>query len=319
MHQLRSKAGVLSCAVVLGAASAPAPAAVSYTEPGSSYTQNFDSLPVTPRNANLQTATPSRAWADDTTTAGSVISIPGWYLHHATNLLTGEGGTNGHQRFRVSSAAATTGAFYSFGNNNSSAPFDPDGGDRALGVINSNVITTTTATNPAVAIENYQAYIGLRLTNDTGSVLRSFDVRFAGEQWRNAGVNAVQKLDFQYSLTAGSVSDPNASFVDVDALDFASPTVGTTAAGLNGNDAANRRVIAGTVDGFEWAPGQTLWLRWVDVNDGLPGDVGQTATTADHGLGIDDLTFTAAVPEPGGMAVLGAAAAGLLARRRRGA
>jgi hypothetical protein len=41
--------------------------------------------------------------------------------------------------------------------------------------------------------------------------------------------------------------------------------------------------VGGTIAGRTWADGQTLWLRWVERNDS--GD--------DHGLAIDDFSFTA--------------------------
>jgi hypothetical protein len=303
--------------------------AVAYGTAGSTYSQNFDSLPVTPRNANLE---PDQMWADDTTPTASVISIPGWYLYHAqdpddalnnsgVSAPSAEGGTNDHQRFRVNSPNSSAGSFYSFGNNLSSTPFDPDGADRALGLINSNVITKDTRVQPASAVEDYQASIGLMLTNTTGQTLTGFSLSYVGEQWRNGGANAAQKLDFQYSLTATAISDPNSAFVNADALDFTSPIASGAAAGLNGNLAANRTAISSTVSGITWLPGQTLWLRWVDVNDGFgvdPAFNGTSNSTADHGLGIDDLSFSA-VPEPGSLALLGLGAGGMLVRRRRAA
>lgn len=59
----------------------------------------------------------------------------------------------------------------------------------------------------------------------------------------------------------------------------------------------------------EWAVGQTLWLRRVDLND--PGN--------DHGLAIDNVAFAiSAVPEPGGWALMlaGIACLGYIGRRR---
>ena len=55
---------------------------------------------------------------------------------------------------------------------------------------------------------------------------------------------------------------------------------------LDGNDPANRTAIGTTVGGFVWNPGEDLWLRWRDVDH----------AGNDHGLSIDDLSFSAALP-----------------------
>ena len=48
---------------------------------------------------------------------------------------------------------------------------------------------------------------------------------------------------------------------------------------------ANRTAVSATITGLTWAPGQTLVLRWTDVNDG--GN--------DDGLAIDDLSLSTPV------------------------
>jgi len=45
--------------------------------------------------------------------------------------------------------------------------------------------------------------------------------------------------------------------------------------------------VGGDLRGLGWAPGATLWLRWVELND-----VGN-----DHGLAIDDVSITLALPD----------------------
>src|ERR1043165_1373114 len=87
-------------------------ASVSYTTPGSSYLQNFDSLPNTPENASLGNS--PAGWTDDNASPGAGnFSILGWYLWYPTP--TTEGGFNGHQRFRNSGAPGNTGSFWSLG------------------------------------------------------------------------------------------------------------------------------------------------------------------------------------------------------------
>src|SRR4051794_36810428 len=70
-------------------------ATVSYDTDGSSYTQNFDTLPNSPTNATLGNS--PIGWTDDNAAPGSGnFSILGWYLYHPTSVT--EGGFNGHQR-----------------------------------------------------------------------------------------------------------------------------------------------------------------------------------------------------------------------------
>src|SRR6476646_6891888 len=71
-----------------------APAAVSYSVTGGTYTQNFDTLPITPVNTSLGNS--PIGWTDDNASPGAGnFSILGWYLFHATS--TTEGGFSGHQ------------------------------------------------------------------------------------------------------------------------------------------------------------------------------------------------------------------------------
>jgi hypothetical protein len=81
------------------------------------------------------------------------------------------------------------------------------------------------------------------------------------------------------------------------------------AASLDGHAAANRHVFAPvTITGLNWAPGTDLWVRWSDPQ----------VAGADHGLAIDDFSFSATgVPEPASLGLLAAAGAPLLAGRRR--
>src|SRR5438046_2850742 len=114
-------------ALVVGAMPiASALGAISYSTTGSTYSENFNSLPTDPPvNASLQgtgTGKYTNGWQDDTTTvAGDHISIPGVYLYYPTTTAT-EGGTNQHQRFREGNGQ-NTGSFWGFSTTN---PLDTD-------------------------------------------------------------------------------------------------------------------------------------------------------------------------------------------------
>jgi hypothetical protein len=280
-----------SIALVLALAAALAlakhvSAAIIYDTIGADYSQTFDTLPNAPTNVNLETQTVPKKWIDDTgAPTANQISIVGWHLWHPAENpgTTPEGGTNGHQRFRITSGNSTTGSFYSFGTNNTT--------DRALGALNSNT---------QAPIGEY-LFTGASLLNDTDRRLTSFSLSYWGEQWRDGGAATpnAQALSFEYSFNATSVQDPAATWHAVSALDFVSPTFANTGGGatLVGNDAANRTFKSvSDLDfaGTGWGDGTTLWLRWKDLSD----------SGNDHALAVDDLTFSADIPEPASLLLL---------------
>ena len=80
-----------------------------------------------------------------------------------------------------------------------------------------------------------------------------------------------------------AINTPATGWLDLDALDFASPTFGTTAAAaLDGNAAANRAPRSALLS-ITVADGQEVWLRWRDVDH----------AGNDHALAVDDLVITA--------------------------
>lgn len=254
---------------------------ISYGTPGSTYFEDFDSLPIdAPNNANIETVYVN-GWVDDSTTvANTSVGVPGWYLYHpiepgATPPALPENGSNGHQRFRFG-PAANTGSFWAFGSH-ATTP------EKALGSIGS----TTIAAN------NANMYMALRLVNNTGITLGSFTITFDGEQWRDGTSSAGETLSFAYSLTALPTDwNTTSAFTAVPALDLTSPVVGsTTGAQVNGNVEGLIQDISATISNISWAPGAELWLRWSDP---------QLPSFADDGLAIDNFSFTAAgIPDPG--------------------
>jgi hypothetical protein len=227
-------------------------ASVIYSAVDSLYTQNFDTLPIAPENVSLGTTANAAGWTDDNAAPAAIqFSIPGWYLYHPIDLSAGEGGVNGHQRFRIGNGSGNTGAFMSFGISGTT--------DRALG----NVGSTTTGANGT------DIYIGLRLTNSTGQILDSLTISYDGEQWRDGGAATpvAQGVTFGWSTTAVSISDPPALFTPVNELGFMSP-VFTAATGtpVDGNNAGRVDLAPFTITGVNWAPGADLWLRWTDIS-----------------------------------------------------
>lgn len=215
-------------------------------------------------------------WINDSTLAG-------WSLIFPNSAATA---------YSASAGTGTSGGFYSYGTAGSS--------ERALGSL---------ATNANVAVGSNQI-MALAMTNNSGSVLDSFTLRYDGEQWRNGGNANAQSLTVLYGF--GSSFSTVASWTAAGAgFNFNSPVATASAAAVDGNVAGRINGLGGTVLA-NWAPGETLWVRWSDNND----------SGNDHGLAIDNvsLSVTTAVPEPSTYAMLlaGLGAVGFVARRRRG-
>lgn len=166
-----------------------------------------------------------------------------------------ETGTNANATYTAGSGASNSGDTYSFGNSS----------DRAFGTLQSGSLIST---------------LGVCFTNNTGQTITSLDIAFTGEQWRLGATGRADRLDFQYSTDATSLT--TGAWLSVDALDFSSPvTTGSTGA-LDGNAAANRTTITAAITGLSLANGATVFLRWTDFN----------ASGADDGLAIDDFSLT---------------------------
>jgi hypothetical protein len=250
---------------------------------GLTYSQNFDSL------ANVTNITQTPTWADNTT-------LVGWY---ASRTYTGGTSTAigpySYTTYRVGEGGANNGWIWSFG-------IAYGNSDRALGSVGSG----TPKTNA----------FGVWIKNDTGADVNNILVSYTGEQWRNGGNTAVQYLNFSYKTFASdysgvldTVTAGVNGWVGVSALNFASPTVGSTAGALDGNATANRTVFNNIVlSGVTVAAGSGIFLRWVDIDD----------SGNDHGFGVDDLSVSfSPVPEPSTLAVGGCLALlGLVLRNR---
>jgi hypothetical protein len=270
---------------------------ISYSTPGSLYSENFNSLPTdAPNNNNIQTGTGAytSGWQDNTTTVtGTRVSMAGWYLYHP--ITQTEGGANGHQRLRFGPGSSTTGAFYGFASGGTTDS------EKALGSLASN-----TMADPDAGM-----FFGLRLRNDTGATLDQFTLTYDGEQWRNGGSGTANTLQFDYSSDATEANwfINTASYASVAALNFTAPVVSTTAGLVDGNAAGRVTDITATVSGISWAPGADLWLRWTDLN-GLGSD---------DGLAVDNFRFSAVavVPEPSTWAMIAVGFLTLFIARRR--
>ncbi len=257
--------GILAAAMVF-ASPILGMAAVSLT--GGVYTQDFDSL--------ISTGT-SQPWTNDST-------LPGWSLFNKTPAAL--------TTYSAGSGTSNAGSFYSFGATGST--------ERALGGVGSGGTYFGSPAGGTVA-----GWIAFAITNDTGSPIPSFIVKYDGEQWRDGGSatpNAqtmVMEYGFGPAFTAvGAWTTPGSAF------NFTSPVFVNTSTGaaVDGNTAGLIPDLGGIINAT-WNNGDTLWIRWIENND----------AGTDHGLAVDNFSIT--IPEPTSLGII--AVAGVIALRRR--
>jgi hypothetical protein len=254
-------------------------AAIDVSSIGSVYNQDFNSLASSVGPID---------WTND-----SDPTLPGWSLYRVTS------NTNSTPfpivRYEVSNGSADSGRFYSFGTDS----------DRALGGIGSGFFgdgpgtSQTNVNNSAIA-----GWIAVSFHNDTSTTYDQITVGYDGEQWRDAGnvpsVPQTMVFEYGYGNTFASVGTWIQPGVD---FNFAAPEFSETAGMIDGNSDGLDADLGGPIPNQNWTPGQTLWLRWIERNDNV----------LDHGLAIDNFSFSVTVvPEPGAF-LLGCAACGVAA------
>jgi hypothetical protein len=236
-----------------GSLSFTTPSNISYSTAGSTYTQDFNGLPSTG------------------STGMTGFRLGPYYLStpavNATNMTGWQhslvGGTSADVVFGIDNGSNSGGGVKSYGSTGSS--------NRALGSL---------ATGSAVPV------FGAVFVNNTGLPLTTINVAFTGQQWRVGGTGTPNLLTFSYSLNGTNIT--NGTFTDVPSATFMNPVSGSIAAALDGTQPGNQVPVSGSFTlSPGWMPGQTLVIRWTDVND----------AGNDEGLAIDDFTLTALAPQ----------------------
>jgi hypothetical protein len=185
-------------------------------------------------------------------TGTSSTTPSGWYF--------AETGSSANSTYTAGTGSINTGDTYSFGSTSAT--------DRAFGGLQSGALNPT---------------IGASFTNSTGQTITRLVIKYTGEQWRLGALARVDRLDFQYSLNATSLT--TGTWKDADALDFTAPVTAGTVGALDGNNSANRTVISAVITGLSIANGSTFWIRWNSFD----------ATSNDDGLDIDDFSLAATI------------------------
>jgi uncharacterized protein len=177
-----------------------------------------------------------------------------------------EAGTAANTLYSARAGDTGTGDTYSLGSTGSA--------ERAIGGVTSSSNNTT---------------IGASFVNNTGGALGSLVIAYTGEQWRLGAVARPDRLDFQISFDATSLT--TGTWTDVNALDFTAPVTAGTLGALDGNAAANRTAVTSTINGLNIPVGAVFWIRYVGVD----------AAGADDALAIDDFSLqaNAVVAAPG--------------------
>lgn len=178
-----------------------------------------------------------------------------------TGWAFSESGTGANSLYSTSTGTSTTGDTYSYGALNAS--------DRAFGGLQSGSLIPT---------------IGAQFQNNTGVTITTLPISYTGEQWRLGATGRVDRMDFQYSTNATSLT--TGTWTDVNSLDFTAPITSGTVGALDGNNPTNQTAVSFTITGLSIANGTTFWIRWTDFN----------ATGSDDGLGIDNFSIQGNLP-----------------------
>ncbi len=227
---------------------ASAQAQISYT--GGLLRQDFDSLPAA-GSFDFSDFGVAKGPLSLSSAPVSAVGATGWgiYAQTGTQLL-----------MLVDNGSLPTSAAFSYGAHAAS--------DRGLG---------------SLAGSNHRAYLGWRITNNTGQTLTQFTITLQGEQWRNGGISSLAGFEGEYRIAAsGDIN--SGTYADMNGVDVPALVAITTGGfSLNGNSPANRAERSATVGPIVWPAGQLLILRWRDIDE----------TGADHGLALDDVLFFA--------------------------
>lgn len=221
--------------------------------------------------AIIGTASASINLADDDFLASPYISLVTNYAQDFNTLAnTGTSATlpvgwlfsetlaNANGLYSAGTGSSTSGDTYSFGASGSN--------ERALGSVQSGSLIST---------------IGAQIQNNSGTVITKLKISYTGEEWRLGTTLRTDKLAFQYSVNATSLT--NGTWTDATALDFSSPNTSTAIGAKDGNAIANKTEIVYTIRGLSIPAGAVFLIRWNDLN----------ASGSDDGLAIDDFTIEA--------------------------
>lgn len=184
------------------------------------------------------------------TGTGTSTTMPtGWFFS--------ESGSGADLIYSAGTGSSATGDTYSFGTTGNS--------DRTLGGLQSGSLAPT---------------YGVRIYNNTGSTITNLNISYTGKTWRVAATSRSDRLDFQYSINATSLT--TGTWTDENNLDYSNPGQVSTASGTVQHSAS----INYTIQGLNIAQGSSVWVRWTDLD----------VSGSDDGMGVDDVCITPILP-----------------------
>jgi uncharacterized repeat protein (TIGR02543 family) len=177
--------------------------------------------------------------------SGTSSTTPtGWYFS--------ETGSNSNSTYTAGTGSSSTGETYSFGATSDS--------ERAFGTLLSGSLIPT---------------IGAKFINNTGSTINNLFISYTGETWRVGATGRADKLDFQYSTNATSLT--TGTWTNFDGLDYENISQTATASGR----VIHSKSISDVITSLSIANGSTFWIRWNDFD----------VSGSDDGMAIDDISI----------------------------
>lgn len=217
-----------------------------YSLTSTSYTQDFDGLGTTSSSG---------------VTSGNLgninSSLEGWFFL--------ELGSGANTTITAGNGSSGTGDTYNFGATGNA--------NRTLGALR--------VGSDAFPVVNPR--FGFYFTNNTGSTITALQIAYTGETWRRGFDNRSDRLDFQYSANATSLS--TGIWTDVNGLDYRNPV---NPLPVGSGSLLHSATISSIVLNINVVDGDNLFIRWTDLD----------ATDNDDGMGINDFTLTVVDPTP---------------------
>ena len=191
-----------------------------------------------------------------------------------------DGATAYTQNFNTSTATVPTGWAFSESGSNANSAFSSGTGSGTTGdTYFFGAVAASEWAFGGLQSGNLIPTIGAQFKNNTGAVITQLPISYKGETWRVGTASRSDRLDFQYSTDAASLT--TGSWTDYDALDYVNP--GQAA----GNGTLQHSVtISSTITGLNIANEATFWIRWNSFD----------ASGADDGIAVDD--FEIGLPLP---------------------